>query len=172
MNLLKTLRNTDVGLPTAEPFIAQRERFAARAVLMMNGKIALMYAANDNYYKLPGGGIEDGEDERLALTRELLEETGCTAEVIEEIGEIIEERTENGFRQRSVCYLAKQVGDIVEPTLTEREKAAGFEVHWANDINQAIQLVDDGAPENGGSKFMKARDGSFLRAAKPLIEAL
>ena len=40
-------------------------RRAVRAVLSdRNGQIALMYAKQRDYYKLPGGGVDEGDDEK------------------------------------------------------------------------------------------------------------
>lgn len=39
-----------------------------------------------NYYETPGGGVNDGEDLKEAVIREVIEETGITASVISEIG--------------------------------------------------------------------------------------
>ena len=60
-------------------------REAARAVVMdAENNVALLRVANKNYYKLPGGGIEVGEDRISALKRECLEEIGCSIEVVGE----------------------------------------------------------------------------------------
>lgn len=170
MSLIKTIHNADVGLPEVSQFTLIKERKAARAVLLMGETVALMYASADNYYKLPGGGIELGEDSKLALKREIMEETGCEADIGEIVGEIIEERGEEGFRQYSICYIARQKGIVGQPQFTQKELDAGFQVHWAETIDEAIRLVDDVSPENGGGKFMKERDATFLRSAKLLLE--
>ncbi len=68
-------------------------RHATRAVLSdTNGKVALLHSTAHNYYKLPGGGVEPGEDTLVALARELLEEVGAVAEVTGEVGRTRERR--------------------------------------------------------------------------------
>ena len=58
------------------------ERLAVRLILLNDeGKIALIHAKKDDYYKLPGGGIEADEDHLVAAAREAQEETGCIVEV-------------------------------------------------------------------------------------------
>lgn len=53
------------------------ERRAARAVIFdAAGKVALLHTERLGYWKLPGGGIEEGEDWQQALLREALEEIG------------------------------------------------------------------------------------------------
>jgi 8-oxo-dGTP pyrophosphatase MutT (NUDIX family) len=70
-------------------------RKAARAVVFDNdNKITILKVANHNYYKLPGGGVEEGEDLAKALEREAMEEIGCKISVTGEIGKIIEHRDE------------------------------------------------------------------------------
>lgn len=50
-------------------------RPSARGIILKpNGKIALVYSRQKNYYKFPGGGIHVGEDKREALIREVKEE--------------------------------------------------------------------------------------------------
>lgn len=51
-------------------------RPSARAIIIIDGKIAMVYSKKYNYYKFPGGGIEDTESMKEALIREVLEETG------------------------------------------------------------------------------------------------
>lgn len=59
-------------------------RTGVRAVIWDNNKL-LMMKSNRGNYKFPGGGMEDGEDEQTALKRELLEETGYTDAIIEDL---------------------------------------------------------------------------------------
>lgn len=72
-----------------------RIRKASRSIAFNDkNEIALLYVSKKGYHKLPGGGIEKGEDIIKALKREMLEEVGANIEVIDEIGTIIEYRNE------------------------------------------------------------------------------
>ena len=56
-------------------------RPSARAIIIKDGKIAMVHSKKYHYYKFPGGGIEAGECMEDALIREVLEETGlCVIE--------------------------------------------------------------------------------------------
>ena len=52
------------------------KRDAARAIILNNKKIALLFSKTEKYYKFPGGGIETGESREDALRREVMEECG------------------------------------------------------------------------------------------------
>ncbi|EOS35722.1 hypothetical protein C808_04463 [Lachnospiraceae bacterium M18-1] len=50
-------------------------RPSARAVIRAeDGRLAMVYSRKYQYYKFPGGGIQNGEDNTEALAREVLEE--------------------------------------------------------------------------------------------------
>ena len=71
MELLKEI--TDTKFPETELGIKIRE--ASRAVIFdENELIPLLSVSKFNYHKLPGGGIETGENKEKALTREAKEE--------------------------------------------------------------------------------------------------
>lgn len=115
-----------------------RLRGAVRAVVLDKAKkIALLNVAKHNYHKLPGGGIEAGEDEITALKRECLEETGCQIEVSSEIGSILEYKDQWQVKQESFCYLAKVIGQKQQPEFTEEELVDGFKLLWV-DLKTAI----------------------------------
>ncbi|HEX6461844.1 MAG TPA: NUDIX domain-containing protein [Candidatus Saccharimonadales bacterium] len=92
MNLLCEIRDSTIftGTQNHDPSnFAKKE--TSRVVLLNNfGQVALLNVERYNYHKLPGGGIEAGESPRQALGRELLEEMGCRARVIAEIGIVVE----------------------------------------------------------------------------------
>ena len=94
-------------------------REAARAIVFDKDKnIALLLVGRDKYYKLPGGGIEEGEDRMFGLQRECYEEIGCAVEVVGEVGYTVEYWKEDNERQTSYCYIAKVVGEKGEPDYT------------------------------------------------------
>ncbi len=171
MELLLTIHESDI-YPEIEniSFKDFRERSAARAVVLNDkNQIALLKANTHNYHKLPGGGVESGEDMKLALNRELLEEIGCAANVIAEIGEIIEYRDKWKLKQTSHCYLAKQFGEQHLPSFTEEEIDEGFEVVWADNIDTAIELLKQDQAQHYDGLFIQRRDTTFLQKAKELL---
>lgn len=52
-------------------------RQAARGIVVRGNEILLLFTERYNDFSLPGGGIDEGEDVRAALVRELEEETGA-----------------------------------------------------------------------------------------------
>ncbi len=51
-------------------------RPSVRGIIIKNGKIAMVHSIKYNYYKFPGGGIEDNESKIETLIREVREESG------------------------------------------------------------------------------------------------
>ena len=170
MKNLLTIKEQDI-LPDS-PLIdtsAFRKRGAARAVLLDDsGQVYLLNVSKHSYHKLPGGGIDDGEDIKQALERELMEEVGCKAEIVAELGTVIEYRNydDGGLEQTSYCYLAKQVGEQVASALEEGELAEGMFELKAKSIDDAITLLSQDKPDNLEGKFIQKRDLAFLQAAK------
>lgn len=173
MNNLFTIKQQDIvpDSPVVDTSTF-RKRGAARAVLLDgSGQVYLLNVSKHGYHKLPGGGIDEGEDVKQALERELLEEVGCKAEIITELGTVIEYRDydDGGLEQTSYCYLAKQVGEQVESALEEGELAEGmFEVK-AESIDDAISLLSQDKPDNLEGKFIQKRDITFLKSAKDKV---
>ncbi len=171
MKRLLTIHESDIylGKDNIDPKDF-RERSAARAVVLnSNNQVALLKANTFNYHKLPGGGVEDNEDMQLALKRELLEEIGCAADVIAEVGEVVEYRDKWGLKQTSHCYLVKQVGEQQAPSFTQSEIDEGFEIIWADNIDSAIELLKQDQPQNYDGLFIQRRDTALLQAAKESI---
>ena len=107
---------------TKDPSKPYNDRLAVRVVAFnAAGQVAILYAQRDNYYKLPGGGIDPDEDHATAVHREFAEETGgliqlrdggCVATTLEFRGDL---------RQVSYCYCADLVDGSGKPCLTEDE---------------------------------------------------
>ncbi|HEY4496078.1 MAG TPA: NUDIX domain-containing protein [Candidatus Paceibacterota bacterium] len=124
MKLIKLINPENVSEEEVKNY---RVREAGRAIVLdENGHIGLLHVSKENYYKLAGGGIEEGEDKIIALRRECLEELGCDIEITGEIGFIVEYRRIFNLKQTSYCYLAKVKGKKGNPDFTDDEKENGF----------------------------------------------
>ena len=166
MNIIKTIRDTDIGsdFPTPNMF---RERRAARA-LVFDGdkKVALLDATAKGYHKLPGGGIEEGESVESALRREVLEEIGCEIENIRELGIIEGYRNDLQLHQISYCFIADLSGKKGAPHLEKSEIEDGFETVWMT-LDEAIaQLESETNIRHYEGRFIRLRDLTFLQVAK------
>lgn len=173
MKLLREIHHSEI-VPNTENKDATdfRERRAACAIVTdESGRVALLRVGKYNYHKLPGGGVEDDEDIKQALERELLEEIGCRAEITDELGQIIEYRDEWSHKQTSYCYIAKQVGNAGKPDFTEKGLSEGFAVVWAQNIADAINLLEQDRPEEYGGKFIRERDLTFLKVSLNILKS-
>ena len=63
-------------------------RHSARCINIKNGLVAMVHSVKYDYYKFPGGGIEENESEEHAMIRETQEEAGLVVipESIKEYG--------------------------------------------------------------------------------------
>lgn len=164
MKILSEIKDKDY--PEDESELENRE--TARAVLFDdNGLVPLLFASRYNYHKLPGGGLEEGEDKFTALARELKEEVGCTAEIIAEIGQVIEFRSKWDLKQYSSCYLAKVLSKG-QHDFTDKELEEGFEIIWVK-FAEAISLIENDASENYEGGFVQKRDLAILKALREML---
>lgn len=131
MRLLKIL---DSGGYTEDMPLIYKQ--TVRAVILRNGKM-VMQRSRSGEYKIPGGGIEKGEDIVTALYREVLEEAGMKINrtSIKEIGEIIELRcdvfeSEKKFERHTYYYLCEIIEEGLPLTLTKSEQDQGFACVW------------------------------------------
>lgn len=93
-------------------------RPSVRGIVIKDGKIAMMHSLKYDYYKLPGGGIEEGEQLEDTLIREVREESGLIVkkDSIKEFGYVrrIEKgKIEDIFIQENFYFLC-DVEDVVQ----------------------------------------------------------
>ncbi|HRC28042.1 MAG TPA: NUDIX domain-containing protein [Candidatus Saccharimonas sp.] len=176
MNTFLRLDQHAMGLHDANDGPISWIRLAARAVLVdEHGRIAVMHFTRTGSYKLPGGGIDEGEEHTAALRRELQEETGYEVADIKELGAVDENRYFCGMNQISYCYTARPTHHV-GTALTEKEAHEGMNLQWASSIDEAIAWIESGTTtdEDGsavGLAMMKARDCAILRAAQEQLAA-
>lgn len=113
---------------TKQPNVSYIDRFAVRVIAFNPvGKVAIVYSKRDNYYKLPGGGIDPNEQHEMAAMREMQEETGGLIKIRRNLGCIATtEEYRNDLHQMSYCYVADVVDDSGSPNLTEDEVSDGL----------------------------------------------
>ena len=162
MQLLKIINPENVS---ENNIVNWEYRKAARAVIFDNeNRIGLLNVKNKNYYKLPGGGVEENEDIEIALDRECEEELGVRIKVIKEVGSIIEYRSQFKLCQTSYCFLAKTSSEKNAPNFTEEEKSEGFEAVWV-EPEEALKLLNLKQTSDYEGKFIEERDFCFLNKA-------
>lgn len=140
MKLICKLTDCDIG----EDFTGVKNptiRLGARGIVIRDdGKIAIFNKVNKNEYKLPGGGIEEGEKPQDAFKREVLEETGCIVDIIEELGTTEEYKSKLNFKQISNVFYGKVVEDTKKLNFTKKEKDEGAELLWVKP-QEALELI-------------------------------
>lgn len=120
------------------------ERKAARAIVLKDSEILLLYTKRYNDYSFPGGGVDPQEDLLTGLKRELGEETGAKdIEVISEFGYIDEYRPHYNpnydiIHMLSYFYICNvdEMFDKAQPE--DYEIANGMSPVWI-DIHEAIE---------------------------------
>ncbi|MGR9048074.1 NUDIX domain-containing protein [Halobacillus faecis] len=129
------------GLEKNEDYKTNK-RLAVRGILFQEGKVLLVNSSLGDY-KLPGGGVEDGERDEDALIREVEEETGCrNCRVREYAGEVVESHLdvyepEAVFEMTSRYYFCEWSGEKGEQRLDSYEQEQDFTPVWLS-VEEAI----------------------------------
>lgn len=108
-------------------------RDSARGIIIRNGKVAMIYSRKYDYYKFPGGGIENGENPIDAMIREAREEAGLIVipETVREYGcvhRIQKSDTDPSecFVQDNYYYLCDALDGLTSQSLDEYEAKESF----------------------------------------------
>ena len=147
-------------------------RDSSRAIIIADGRIAMMHSLKYGYYKLPGGGVEKGEDPVAALIRETREEAGLIIkpETIREYGYVhrvhksFSDETER-FVQDNYYYLCEAEEDVLPQQLDDYEADEGFTLEFIGPDEAAAQNVRSSA-ENPFDRIMLERENRVLELLK------
>lgn len=137
---------------------------AARTVIFDEKKFTpIIIVRGGEYYKIPGGGVEEGETEEEAAKREALEEAGCEVKLVKKIGEqeFVDPSPKYKVIHHSVCFLAKKIGESKNPDFDEWEKSNDFEMKWV-DYDEAVRLFQGSKTNDKFGKEINKRDLEFL----------
>ena len=98
-------------------------RNSARSIIIKDKKVAMIYSVKYNYYKFPGGGIENGESPVDAMIRETREESGLVVkpDTVKEYGYV--HRIQRSDRDETECFIQDNYYYLCETadTVTSQE---------------------------------------------------
>ncbi|MBI3887985.1 NUDIX domain-containing protein [Candidatus Microgenomates bacterium] len=141
-------------------------RKAARGILLKDGLLGIIYMANIDCHKFPGGGMQPNETPEETFKREVKEETGCNCELLLDNGDItLEFRSEHKLAQISYIFIAKAVGEASLPSPEKDEREEGLTLKWVTPLN-AEGLISNSNPTNYDGLVMKARDQKIFEFYK------
>ncbi len=151
-------------------------RDSARSIIIRDGKAAMVHSLKYDYYKFPGGGIENGEDPVAAMIRETREEAGLTVipGSVKEFGLVHRIQKSDSdpaecFVQDNYYYLCDAQDETVSQDLDSYESGEGYRLEFM-DPQSAIQKNRNvkSSPYNGLMFEREARILEMLIAEKYL----
>ena len=112
-------------------------RHSARSIIIKDGKVAMIHSLKYDYYKFPGGGIENGESPVEAMIRETREEAGLAVipESVREYGYVhrIQRSDYNPaecFVQDNYYYLCKAMEQLTSQLLDDYEAQESYTLEY------------------------------------------
>ena len=112
-------------------------RNSARSIIIKNKRIAMIHSMKYDFYKFPGGGIEDGESPVDAMIRETREESGLIVkpDTVKEYGYV--HRIQRSDRDETECfiqdnyyYLCETADGISLQELDDYEAKEGYTLEY------------------------------------------
>lgn len=138
-------------------------RIGCRGIVIKESEILLSYESASNQWMIPGGGLEDGEDEKACCVREIAEETGvlvapskCLLEIHEYYGNM------KWVNKYFLC----NVIDSTERRLTQQEKNVGMEPRWLP-VDEITSIF---SKHHSYANTDEMRRGMYLREYTALCE--
>ena len=105
--------------------------------------------------------MENGESITDALKREILEETGCVCDEIEDLGYVYENRAKSNYTQYSYYYAVTSKSPLKPVKLTDEEIEDGTLLLWYP-IDKVISMIENFCPQTYQQKYLQARDVAAL----------
>jgi 8-oxo-dGTP diphosphatase len=127
-----------IGL--ADTSLQYKDRPTVKIVIKKDNNLLIL-----NKGLLPGGGIDPGESDEDAITRELQEELGVTVQNIQEIGTVVQYRNLLDKKYLINGYTAEldTTGGLIDP---QDEGEAQFTLQWLT-LDEAMAYVSESIEE-------------------------
>ena len=142
-------------------------RNSARSIIIKNGLVAMVHSLKYDYYKFPGGGIEQCESAENAVIRETLEETGLVVipESVKEYGYVHRiQKDDVGiadiFEQDNFYFFCEVEESIHPQNLDSYEAEEKFTLEYVQP-DKAI-LANRKNKQSSPDKIMNERDAKVL----------
>ena len=159
-----------IDLKNYKPDGTVGKRPSVRGIILKDGKVAMMHSLRYDYYKLPGGGIEEGENYEDTLIREVKEESGLIVkkESVKEFGYV--RRLEKGliediFIQENFYFLCDVEDTAVSQDLDDYEAEERFTLEFVTP-EHAIGVNDNA--DHGVKNNAQTFKGMLLRENRVL----
>ena len=117
------------------------KRNSARSIIIRDDKVAMIHSLKYDFYKFPGGGIEEGEDPLEAMIRETREEAGLIVrrETVKEYGFVhrIQKSTVDEtecFIQDNFYYLCEAEAVAVPQDLDDYERDELYTLEYVDPV--------------------------------------
>ena len=116
-------------------------RNSARSIIIRDGKVAMIHSLKYDYFKFPGGGIENGENPVEAMIRETREEAGLVVvpESVKEYGYV--HRVQRSDRDATECflqdnyyYLCKAMEQLTSQLLDDYEAQESYTLEYVEPL--------------------------------------
>lgn len=146
-------------------------RHSARCINIKNGLVAMVHSIKYDYYKFPGGGIEEGESKENAMMREAREEAGLLVipGSVKEYGYVhriqkSDHEDADYFVQDNYYYVCDVEESVQAQALDEYEAEERFTLEYV-DPDKAVFVNRNGGHGPAGNAM---RDVELEREARVL----
>lgn len=157
----------DLDMHDYDPAGKVFRRDSARCICIRSGKIMMVHSKKYDYYKFPGGGIEEGETLAEAMIRESREEAGLVVipESVAEYGSVLRKSRSGDpgvscFMQMNYYFICRAEEELTQTEQDDYEAEEGFTPVWVAP-EEAIR-VDRGEHLTGGKRVMGTRESGVL----------
>ncbi len=148
-------------------------RKCARAILLNEkNEVCMIHVYGDDifghrdYYETPGGGVDNDENPREAVIREVIEEVGVVASVIAEIG-IVDDYYNLINRNNLNYYYILRAKEHCDSHQEEFERLMFKEIIWVS-LDEAIKIMES-TVDTPISRLVKNREIPIYRLAKEIL---